>query len=265
MMTLFFTKPCRIYSKLYYIEQFKLLTMNLFLDTAELHLINYWLGVRGMIDGITTNPTILKKAGFTSPQEAWRKIIDIIRTHEPTGTISLSAEVFCDEPEKMIEQAHLFVQELNYPGLAIKIPILGLDKKRHLKGNLDVIEALAQDGIKVNCTACVTWRQAFAAADAGATYVSILYRRSIDAKLKGLRMIEETRRRIDAMKLGAKIIIGSIREPKNDGEANDVDDAFEAGAHIVTVPPEFMLYHPKSVATQKQFLTDAGVLPEEKK
>jgi len=224
--------------------------MKVFVDTADLAEIERWLKA-GLVDGITTNPSILKNAGFTNPQEAWRKIIEL-KSRYITEPISLSAEVFCDDAEGMRAQARSFVKEMNYPGLTIKIPILGADGTDRLA----VIRALSQEKIAVNCTCCITWFQAFAAAKAGARYVSLLYRRICDCGLDGLGMITKTRQLIDQHHLPSEIIVGSIRQ------ARDVLDAYEAGGHIITVPPKFfpeLLRHEKSVETQKQFLRDAGV------
>ncbi|MDP2696284.1 MAG: transaldolase family protein [bacterium] len=225
--------------------------MKMFLDTADLVEIEKWLS-RGILDGITTNPSILKKAGVTEPMAAWKEIIALINTNSDQS-LSLSVEVFCDEPDKMLDQARGFVKELNYAGTTIKIPILGIDGADRLA----VIRSLSQDGIAVNCTACVTWLQAFAAAKAGARYVSLLYRRMIDVGLDARYMISKTRELLGEHQLGAEIIIGSIRK------AEDVFDAYEAGGHIVTIPTKFMpeiLFHQKSVDTQEQFLRDAGVI-----
>lgn len=225
--------------------------MKIFLDTADLEEIKKWLAT-GILDGITTNPSLLKKAGFTNPQEAWKQIIELKNqfTSEP---LSLSAEVFCDSTEEMIHQALSFLQELNYPGLAIKIPVLATDGT----DRLSVIRALAHYNVAVNCTGCITWFQAFAAAKAGAKFVSLLYRRIMDAGLDGKLMIRKTRELIDKFGLKAEIIAGSIRS------VEDVHDAYEAGAHILTIPPKFfpeLLYHKRSAETQEQFLRDAGVI-----
>lgn len=225
--------------------------MKIFFDSANLGMMEKWLRVRG-IDGITTNPTILKNDGFCDPMDAWRQIIQLKSkfTDEP---LPLSAEVFCDEPHAMLEQAREIHHTLAYPGLAIKIPILGVDGI----DRLEVIRQLAEEKIRVNCTGCLTWQQAFFAAKAGASYVSLLYRRCLDEGLDGLAMIRETRRLIDVRGLSAEIIAGSIRM------VQDVFDTYEAGAHIVTVPPKFfseILFHERSRTTQEQFLRDAGVL-----
>lgn len=225
--------------------------MKIFIDTADLSEIAKWLNT-GIIDGVTTNPTLLMKAGCTDPKKAWKGIIDLISFYT-TKPLPLSAEVFCDDPEEMYEQAMSFVKEIKYEGLVIKIPILGVDEKDRLA----VIRRLSKARVAVNCTGCMTWLQAYCAAKAGAKYVSLLYRRIIDAGQNGLGMIQMTREKLDKYNLGAEIIAGSIRK------AQDVFDTHAAGAHIVTVPPKFfpeLLYHPKSVETQKQFLQDAGFL-----
>lgn len=222
--------------------------MKIFIDTADLAEIEKWLAT-GILDGITTNPSLLKKAGLTDPLEAWKRIV-ALKSEYTAEPLSLSAEVFCDDAEEMAGQAKRFVKELNYPGLAIKIPILSSEGENRLA----VINELAKQKIAVNCTGCVFWLQAFAAAKAGAKYVSLLYRRSIDAGLDGREMIRKTRELIDRHGLKAEIIAGSIRETK------DVFDCYEAGAHIVTIPPQFLpkiLFHQKSADTQKQFLEDS--------
>jgi transaldolase len=224
--------------------------MKVFIDSADLQEVERWLSV-GLGVGVTTNPTILKQAGFADPYDAWRKIISIIQKHteEP---ISLSAEVFCDNPDEMASQAHTIIKTLGYPGITIKIPILGSDGT----DRLSVVRALSRERISVNCTGCITWFQAFAAARAGARYVSLLYRRCLDAGVDGLSMIRRTRTLIDLHSLPSEIIVGSIRQQR------DILDAYDAGAHIITVPPKFipqLLFHEKSVETQKQFLRDAGI------
>lgn len=224
--------------------------MKTFIDTADLSEIARWLKA-GVGDGVTTNPSLLKKAGFENPVAAWQKIIGLIKDNS-TQSLPLSVEVFCDDAVGMLAQAREFVKTLDYGGATVKIPILATDGSDRLA----VIKQLSGEGIAVNCTACVHWFQAFAAAKAGAKFVSLLYRRSIDAGLDGLNMISKTRALLDQYGLQAEIIVGSIRM------CRDVLDTYEAGAHIITVPPQFfpeILYQQKSVDTQTQFLRDAGV------
>ena len=202
--------------------------MKPFLDTADLAEIERWLKT-GLLDGITTNPTILKSAGVTEPMNAWKQIVDLIRKYTATP-ISLSVEVFSDSPEEMLKQAKSFVSELGYEGTTIKIPILGTDGTDRLA----VIHELAKQEIAVNCTACITWFQAFAAAKAGARYVSLLYRRIMDTGLNGKAEIRKTRELIGRYRLSSEIIAGSIRQK------NDILEAYSAGAHIVTIPTRFL-------------------------
>ena len=226
--------------------------MILFIDTADLKEIERWLAA-GVGDGVTTNPTLLKKAGFDDPVAAWKQIIGLIQKYSG-DSLPLSVEVFRDDPEGMVEQATEFVGALQYAGTTVKIPIQSLDGGDRLR----VIKVLSDGGVAVNCTACMHWFQAFCAAKAGAKFVSLLYRRSVDSGLDGLDMIRRTRALLDEHGLGAKIIVGSIRQ------AQDVLDVYEAGAHVITVPPQFfpqLLHQQRSVETQKQFLIDAGVSP----
>lgn len=225
--------------------------MILFIDTADLGEIERWLAA-GLGDGVTTNPSLLKKAGFSDPVGAWVQIIGLIQKYSG-DSLPLSVEVFKDDADGMVEQAREFVAGLNYPGTTVKIPIQATDGGDRLR----VIKALSDSGIAINCTACVHWFQAFAAAKAGAKFVSLLYRRSIDSGLDGQDMIRRARALLDEHGLAAKIIAGSIRQHQ------DVFDVYEAGAHVITVPPKFfpeLLHQAKSVETQKQFLADAGVI-----
>ena len=224
--------------------------MKLFIDSADSSEIERWLSA-GIRDGITTNPSLLKKAGVTDPVLAWRGIVDLIKKYSQVP-LSLSVEVFKDDADGMVNQAREFIDQLGYAGATIKIPILGTDGKDRLA----VIHTLSSERITVNCTGCITWFQAFSAAKAGARFVSLLYRRILDAGLDGLGMIRETRKLIDFHGLHSEIIIGSIRKYV------DVLDAYGAGGHIITIPPKFMpqlLFHKKSVDTQNQFLRDAGM------
>lgn len=225
--------------------------MKLFIDSADAGEIEKWLSA-GIRDGITTNPTLLKSAGVSDPILAWRGIVDLIKKYSQIP-LSLSVEVFKDDADGMVNQAREFIDQLGYAGATIKIPILGVDGT----DRLGVIKALSDLKIAVNCTACVHWFQAFCAAKAGAKYVSLLYCRSNDAGFDGLDMITRTRRLIDQHNLASEIIVGSIRQAKQ------VFQVYDAGAHIITVPPKFfpeLLFHQKSVDTQRQFLADAGVV-----
>lgn len=215
--------------------------MKLFIDTANLADIEEALR-GGFVRGITTNPSLLAKEPKSNYLKHIGQIVEIANKYG--GDYSLSIEVFTDDQKEMVEQAKKFVRTLNYKDLAIKIHI-----SHKGQNNLNVIKELAQEGIAVNCTACMTPLQAMAAAASGAKFVSLFYNRirdgGSDEKFKmereGLllqkniesadfdpnQVIRETRNLL-ASYPQAEIISGSIRTPI------DVKQAGLAGSHIVT-------------------------------
>jgi transaldolase len=150
-----------------------------------------------------------------------------------------------EDPEAMLDQALKFVEALRYPELSVKVPI-GWNELR-------VIAALRRRDIRVNCTCCMSFNQAYMAALAGASYVSLFYNRIRDIGYDARSVVAETVRAFREGGLDAQIIVGSIRHPY------DVNEAFSAGAHIVTVPAKFLpqlTQHPKTTEAVSQFLTD---------
>ncbi len=240
--------------------------MKLFADTANLDDICEALE-SGFVRGITTNPSLLAKEPKSGYLEHMRKIVALAENYG--GTASLSMEVFSDDQEEMVRQAQQFSQELNYGNLAIKIHI-GCGAQN----NLRVVRKLADMGIAVNCTACMTPMQGMMAAAAGARYVSIFYNRVRDGgtepqfaaernKMLEIGAIEqsdldpndvvrETRALIGDYPT-AEIIVGSIRT------VLDVKQAGLAGAHIVTVGPKLFapaLHHYKTDQAVETFFND---------
>lgn len=238
--------------------------MKIFIDTANLEDIEEALK-RGFIRGITTNPSILSKEPKAKFEEHVGKIVELIKKYQPG--ISLSVEVFSRDPKEIFLQAKNFIKAFQYKELAIKVQIGW--------GELEVIRALAQEGIAVNCTCCMTINQAVMAAAAGARYVSLFWGRIRDGGEKpehlGTRLklleeksledkdfdpayaVSETRKIFDQDYPGVEIIAGSMRG------AADVKNAGLAGAHIVTVPPKLfpqMVNHFKTDEVVRQFLAD---------
>lgn len=218
--------------------------MKLFVDTANLEELEQVLR-RGFPAGVTTNPSILARE-----QGDWHGHINQMITllKEYDYAIPLSVEVFSSEPEEMIRQAEDFIEQFgHYPNLNVKVPI-GWDE-------LAVIAQLRRRGIRVNCTCCMSYNQAVMAAQAGANFVSIFWGRIRDVGYDAgliVRQVRETFGRWDAP---AEIIVGSIRH------IADVNEALQAGADIVTVPPKFfpqMCSHPKTDEAVSQFLRDAN-------
>jgi transaldolase len=158
----------------------------------------------------------------------------------------VSVEVFSSDPKEMVCQARDFVEEFGfYQNLNVKVPI-GWDE-------LGVIHELRRQDIRVNCTCCMSFNQAIMAANAGANYVSLFYGRIRDTGYDAGSIVRQVRSTLDMNRAPAEIIVGSIRH------IADVNEAIQAGAHIVTVPPQFyrpLTSHPKTDEAVNQFLTD---------
>jgi transaldolase len=217
--------------------------MKLFVDSASVVEIEEAL-VRGFAAGITTNPSILAREQKGDFREHVGKIIELLGRYG--GDIPLSVEVFSTRPDEMLAQAEDFVRHFgHYRRLAIKVPI-GWDE-------LAVIRELRQRGIAVNCTCCMSLNQAVMAAAAGADYVSLFYGRIRDIGYDAAAVVRQVRRLFREGAVPAEIIVGSIRH------IADVNEAFQAGADIVTVPPRFfrqLVAHPKTDEAVRQFVTD---------
>lgn len=190
--------------------------MKLFIDTANIEEIKDVFS-KGVISGVTTNPSLLSKEPKADFYDHVKKIAELC---DENGQVPLSVEVFATDPNEMIKQAHDIVGRLQYPNLNIKIPI-GYQE-------LEVIKQLSASGIPINCTCCFTSTQLQLAALAGAKYVSLFYNRLLDVEGNPLQVLANSRKFIDDNTLNCEIISGSIRR------AEDVSNAWAAGCHIVT-------------------------------
>ncbi|MCJ7589331.1 MAG: transaldolase [Candidatus Aminicenantes bacterium] len=221
--------------------------MAIFLDTGKIEDVEKFLRM-GVIRGVTTNPTILLKAGVIGGRDALRKrsieIADLIKP------LPLSVEVTTNDFEHMIVQAREYAQWAG--NINVKITVHGPD------GEIENFEAVhlleTKYDIRVNMTAMMSAQQCLLGALAGATYVSLFGGRVNNMGYNCVDEIRKARSVIDDQDLKAKIIIGSTREVLN------VIEWLEAGAHIVTVVPEIlkgMIVHPYSKETARMFLNDA--------
>ncbi len=219
----------------------------LFLDTANLTLIKKYLDL-GIIDGVTTNPTIMKKDGVVGGFEVIKeRTIEIAKLISPRP---LSVETSSPEGNKneLIAQATEFASWENN----INVKVTFTTQKG--EPNTDVISALAKAGIKVNATAMMSVSQCFLAAKAGAKYVSIFLGRVANMGYDPRLEVNRLRNLLDRTGLTSQIIAASSREAFN------VIEWFEAGAHIVTVTPELLkpcMDHPYTRDTVKMFDDDA--------
>jgi transaldolase len=191
---------------------------------------------------VTTNPSILYKAGYHDLKTAALELAELI------APLPLSVEVTSDDPPEMVEQGREYAGWAS--NIVVKIPVL------NSQGDpcFDAVHALGDKGIAVNATAILSFGQAILAAKAGAAYVSIFAGRIADEGNDPGPVIEGVRRWLELWKNPAKIIVGSVRG------AYDVQRAALAGAHVVTVPPALLAkfaHHHYSRATAAEFLENA--------
>ena len=215
--------------------------MQIFIDSADLKQIETWL-VQGVVDGATTNPSIMFKDGVTDLEEGARKLATLL------GDRPLSVEVTTNDRETMLKQARELATWAR--NIVVKIPIVN----EFGESCLGVIHRLTQEGIGVNATAILSFNQAILAAKAGATYVSIFAGRVADEGNDPAVVIRNVRNWLEQWDSTARIIVGSIRT------VMDIQNAALAGAHIITIPPQFlpkMVDHRYSRETVRQFVQDA--------
>lgn len=209
--------------------------MEIFLDTAsteEVKKVLPW----GVVSGLTTNQKIFLQEGGIDFKQRALELISLVK-----GPVSL--ELTSDNVIDMLHEAHEYHSwEPNH--VVVKVAMKGDGT------GLEAIHQLSSEGIPINATVMMTPMQAILAAKAGASYVSLFFNRIKDAGEDPILAIEQTRALLDIDSLKAKIIAGSIRQPK------DVLDAAAAGAHILTIPYKIMVqlpFHAKSEETIQEF------------
>jgi transaldolase len=215
--------------------------MEIFIDSASVTEIGKWLRM-GVIDGVTTNPSIMLKDGIYEIEAGAKDIAAIVNPRP------VSVEVTTNNLDEMILQAREFASWA--PNIVVKIP----QETQDGVPCYGVIKQLESDGIKVNATIAMSLGQVMLAAKAGATYISIFAGRISDEGGNAPDVIKNAVDWLARWNYGSKIIVGSIREVIN------IQDAALAGAHIITIPPEFltrMADHKYSRATVAQFVGDA--------
>ena len=204
--------------------------MKLFLDCSDPELISTAFET-GLIDGVTTNPSLMLKAG-EDPKHIIKEISAIF-----PWTSSVSAEVVGDTVEEMLDMAQEYL-EIG-PNITIKVPCT-------VEG-LKVCKELSDDNVQVNVTLIFSTAQAILAAKAGATYVSPFVGRVYDQHWNGIYLIEQIADVFATHQVKTEILAASIRDPIQ------VSDAFRVGADICTIPlPMFYQLY-------KHILTDTGL------
>ncbi len=208
--------------------------MQFFIDTAEIDEIKRLLPT-GLVDGVTTNPTLIMKSGRDFRQVI-AEICDLV-----DGPVS--AEVTATEAEAMIREGKSLSEIAE--NVAVKLP-LTLD-------GVTACRALSNDGIMTNVTLCFTANQALLAAKAGATFISPFIGRLDDIGGEGMELIREIRQIYDNYDFDTAILAASIRSPLH------VRDAALAGADVATLPPSVvraLAHHPLTDKGLDAFLSD---------
>ena len=192
--------------------------MKIFLDTADVDLIEQYYGT-GLIDGVTTNPTLIKKSGY-DPEEVYRKIALI-------GVDDISMEIVTDDSYEFLKEGRRLKEKFGEI-TTIKVPCT----PEGLKG----CKLLSKEGIRVNVTLIFSAAQAVLASKAGAAYVSPFVGRVDDNSFNGLNLIKEIADIYEKQSrlynfVDTEILSASIRN------VGSVSKSFEYGAGIVTMPP----------------------------
>ena len=197
--------------------------MKIFLDTSDVDIIRKYCET-GLIDGVTTNPTLMMQAG-RDPLVVIKEISSLF-----TGDGSVSAEVVADHSYDMIIQSEQY-HSIN-ENVTIKVPCT--------YEGLKACKELSDRNIKVNVTLIFSLSQSILAAKAGATYISPFVGRCEDNNIDGIELISSIKKVFKLNNISTtKILAASIRS------IDHINDSFKAGADIVTLPPKIFeeMYH----------------------
>jgi transaldolase len=208
--------------------------MKFFVDTADTAEIRD-LAETGLLDGVTTNPSLVHKAG--------RDFLEVVREICSIVPGPVSAEVVALDHKEMMREADVLRKIA--PNIAVKVP-LTLD-------GLKTCKALTGEGTMVNVTLCFTANQALLAAKAGATFISPFVGRHDDTGFDGMQIISEIRTIYDNYEFGTQILVASVRHPIH------VLQSAMIGADVMTAPPAVirqLFKHPLTDRGLEAFLAD---------
>jgi transaldolase len=209
--------------------------MKFFVDTANVDEIKE-LESYGLIDGVTTNPSLIKKSG--------RDFTEVITEICKVTSGPVSAEVISTETKGMLAEGRKLAKIAD--NIVVKLP-LTLD-------GLAACQTFSKDGIKTNVTLCFSANQALLAAKAGATYISPFIGRLDDIHIEGMELIREIRCIYDNYGFDTQILAASVRNPLH------VKDAAIVGADVSTVPANVikaLVNHPLTDKGLAQFIKDS--------
>src|SRR5712692_8944288 len=220
--------------------------MEIFADTANLQAIKRFVDM-GILDGVTTNPTLLAKEG----REFRSQIDEIVSIVE--GPVNV--EVISTEAGGMVQEGRDYAKIA--PNIVVKCPVTA--------EGLKAVRILNREGIRTNVTLIFSPNQALLAAKAGAKYVSPFIGRLDDAGHVGMTVVADTLQIYCNYRMETKVLVASIRHPVH------VVEAAKLGAHVATMPPDVLdklLLHPLTDLGLGRFLADwekakASLFPDE--
>ncbi|MDZ7718596.1 MAG: fructose-6-phosphate aldolase [Balneolaceae bacterium] len=215
--------------------------MKFFIDTADLNEIQEANDL-GVLDGVTTNPSLCHKVGVSDFEGHIAKICEIV-----DGDVS--AEVISTEYDEIIEEGRNIAEIAD--NVVVKVPLI--------KDGIKAIKTFSEEGIKTNCTLCFSATQAMIAAKAGATYISPFIGRVDDISNDGMTIIEDIVQIYDNYGFETEILAASIRHPMH------VLEAAKLGADVATMPLnviEQLLKHPLTDNGLERFIADWEKLQE---
>ena len=212
--------------------------MKFFIDTANLEQIKEAQDL-GILDGVTTNPSLMAKEGITGQDNILKHYVDICSA--VTGDVS--AEVIATDYNGIVQEGEALAAL--HPQIVVKVPMI--------KDGIKAIRYFSDKGIKTNCTLVFSAGQAILAAKAGATYVSPFIGRLDDISTDGLNLIDEIRTIYDNYDFKTQILAASVRHTMH------VIDCAKIGADVMTGPLSSivgLLKHPLTDNGLAQFLAD---------
>jgi transaldolase len=216
--------------------------MKFFIDTADLDEIKEANDL-GVLDGVTTNPSLCAKIGVADFEGHIEKICNLV-----DGDVS--AEVVSTEYDEIVSEARHLAEIAD--NVVVKVPLI--------KEGIKAIKTLSDEGIRTNCTLCFSATQALLAAKAGATYISPFIGRLDDISDDGMQLIEDVVTVYDNYGYETEVLAASIRHPMH------VLESARLGADVATMPLNVidqLLHHPLTDRGLERFLDDWNALQEE--
>jgi transaldolase len=214
--------------------------MQIFIDSADLNEIRD-AAAMGVIDGVTTNPSLVAKAG--------RPLETIVREICEVVDGPISAEVVATEFEAMVQEGRALAKL--HPNVVVKVPLIA--------DGLRAVKVFTSEGIKTNVTLCFSPIQGMLAAKAGATYISPFVGRVDDIAGDGMLLVEQLVEIYRNYGYATQVLAASIRHPVH------VVRAAEIGSHCATLPHKVihqLLKHPLTDSGLATFLADARKIPQ---